>query len=249
MTYDDCLKFLYEQIASFQLQGASAFNKNLDKTIALCNALNNPQNKLKFIHVAGTNGKGSVCHSLASIFCEAGYKTGLFTSPHLFDFRERIQINGLYIEKEFVASFINANHQLIGDLKPSFFELTFAMAMVYFNEKDCDIVALETGMGGRLDSTNIVSPELCIITTIGMDHQQYLGDTIEKIAAEKAGIIKQNIPVVVGSICAPAMAVIENQAMTAQASLTHSRNALKKSARIAKIGTEEKLLHSEFALK
>lgn len=200
MQYEECLNFLFEQLPLFQRQGQVAFNRDLAKTIALCNLIDNPQNDLKFIHVAGTNGKGSVCHTLASVWMEAGYKTGLYTSPHLFDFRERIRVNGAYVEKTFVVDFVKQVQHHIVELQPSFFELTFAMSLAYFKHTGCDIVVLETGMGGRLDSTNVVQPVLSIITTIGLDHQQYLGDTIALIAAEKGGIIKPDIPLLIGNL-------------------------------------------------
>lgn len=194
MNYQQTLDFLYSQLPIFQRQGKAAYNKDLGKTIALCKAIGNPQNDLKFIHVAGTNGKGSTCHFLASIFKEAGYKTGLYTSPHLVDFRERCRINGAYIDKDFVCAFVSNLQETILEIQPSFFELTFAMSLAYFKEQKTDIVILETGMGGRLDSTNVVSPELAIITNIGLDHQAYLGETVAEIATEKAGIIKHGIP-------------------------------------------------------
>jgi len=226
MDYDECLSFLFEQLPIFQRQGKAAFNKDLGKTIALCHLLDNPQDHLKFIHVAGTNGKGSVCHMLASVFMEAGYRTGLYTSPHLFDFRERIRINGVYIEKDFVIEFVTSIKEDIKDLKPSFFELTFAMSLAYFKHKACDIVVLETGMGGRLDSTNIVLPELSIITTIGLDHQQYLGNTYKLIAKEKAGIIKQNTPVVVGQMRKDAFETIKTVAEEKNATVIETSAAL-----------------------
>ncbi|MGB0432629.1 MAG: bifunctional folylpolyglutamate synthase/dihydrofolate synthase, partial [Bacteroidia bacterium] len=194
MDFKQTLNFLFNQLPIFQNQGKSAFNKDLGKTIALCKAIGNPQNSLNFIHIAGTNGKGSVCHMLASVLKQSGLKTGLYTSPHLLDFRERIRINGEYISKAFVVEFIESIKHEIETIKPSFFELTFAMALKYFEFQKTDIVVLETGMGGRLDSTNIVTPILSIITNIGLDHQMYLGNSIKAIAKEKAGIIKHQIP-------------------------------------------------------
>lgn len=212
MNYQQTLDFLYSQLPIFQRQGAQAYNKDLTRTIALCKALNNPQEKLKFIHVAGTNGKGSVCHTLASIFKEAGHSTGLYTSPHLLDFRERIQLNGAYITKEFVCDFIARIKDAIETIKPSFFELTVAMAFEYFAAKKADIVLLETGMGGRLDSTNVITPELSIITNIGMDHMAYLGNTLKAIAVEKAGIIKPGRPVLTGNAAPETTALFEEKA-------------------------------------
>jgi dihydrofolate synthase/folylpolyglutamate synthase len=182
----------------FQRTGASAYRKDLHNIIQLCNILGNPQNDLRFIHVAGTNGKGSVTHILASILQEQGYKVGVFVSPHYTDYRERIKINGKLISKKFVTRFVTDNIDKFKTINASFFEITNAMAFAYFKEKKTDFVVLETGMGGRLDSTNIVTPLLSVITNISFDHQQFLGNTLPLIAAEKAGIIKPGIPVVIG---------------------------------------------------
>lgn len=182
----------------FQRIGNAAYKANLDTTIALLNHLGNPQQNFRCIHVAGTNGKGSVSHMLAAIFQQAGYTTGLYTSPHLTDYRERIRIDGQMIDKKFVSQFINKNKEFLNKLKPSFFEMSAGLAFDYFSKRKVDIAIIETGMGGRLDSTNIVQPELTVITNIGWDHTQFLGNTLEKIAAEKAGIIKKEIPLVVG---------------------------------------------------
>lgn len=182
----------------FHRIGPAAYKANLDNTIALSDALGNPEKNLVCIHVAGTNGKGSVSHMLASIFMEAGYKTGLYTSPHLVDFRERIRINGEMAGKEWIAEFVTKNQNLFQDIQPSFFEMSTVMAFCYFKEHQTEIAIIETGLGGRLDSTNIITPELSIITNIGWDHMNLLGDTLEKIAIEKAGIIKNNITVVIG---------------------------------------------------
>lgn len=226
MQYEECLNFLFEQLPIFHKQGKAAFNKDLAKTIALCELIGNPHHDLKFIHVAGTNGKGSVCHVLASVWKEAGHTTGLYTSPHLFDFRERIRVNGNFIEKDFVVRFTEQVKEHITDLQPSFFELTFAMALAYFKHMKCDIVMLETGMGGRLDASNVVTPELSIITSIGLDHQQYLGDTIELIAAEKAGIIKPKVPVVIGQLPEEAEQVIAAKAQEQTSPLFKSSETL-----------------------
>ncbi len=185
--------------------GAAAFKENLTNTITLCKFLNNPQSKFKSIHIAGTNGKGSVSHMLASVLQTAGYKTGLYTSPHLKDFRERIKINGdpdgyREISQEFVIEFTEKIKPLIEDIEPSFFEITVAMAFDYFSREEVDIAIIEVGLGGRLDSTNIITPELSVITNIGWDHMNMLGDTLQKIAFEKAGIIKPGIPVVIGEV-------------------------------------------------
>lgn len=198
MDYRETYEWLISKLPIYQRIGKAAYKANLTDTIQLLNALNNPQDHFKAIHVAGTNGKGSVCHILASILQEAGYKTGLYTSPHLKDFRERIKINGEMISEESVIQFVKKNKKVFEDLSPSFFEMTVAMAYDYFANEKVDFAILEVGMGGRLDSTNISKPILTVITNIGYDHMQFLGDTIEKIAAEKAGIVKKKIPLVVG---------------------------------------------------
>lgn len=182
----------------FSRSGAKAYKADLKNTLALCNYLDNPQNKIKTIHVAGTNGKGSVSHILAAVFQENNYKTGLYTSPHLKDFRERIKINGRMIPEDFLIDFVEKTKGISEEIKPSFFELTFVMALEYFAQQKVDLAVIETGLGGRLDSTNVISPLLSVITNISFDHKDILGDTLAKIAFEKAGIIKQNIPVVIG---------------------------------------------------
>src|SRR5690606_3128046 len=181
----------------YQRQGTAAYRDDLINTITLCNALGNPERKFKSIHVAGTNGKGSTSHMLASVLQIAGYKTGLYTSPHLKEFTERIRINGIEISTEFVVNFVNRIHPIIQEIHPSFFEITVAMAFDYFVHEKVDVAVIEVGLGGRLDSTNVITPELSLITNIGMDHVAILGDTIEKIAAEKAGVIKRNTPVII----------------------------------------------------
>lgn len=196
-TYAEAIDYLYSRLPMFTRDGASAYKKDLDRTIALCEALGNPQNSYKTVHVGGTNGKGSSSHMLASILAVAGYKTGLYTSPHLVDFRERIRVNGQQIDAQFVVDYVNSQRHLIEEVQPSFFEATVAMAFDYFAVQQVDIAVIEVGLGGRLDSTNIIEPEVSLITNIGMDHMNLLGDTIEAIAKEKAGIIKQNTPVVI----------------------------------------------------
>ena len=196
-TYAEVIDYLYSRLPMFTRDGASAYKKDLDRTLALCEALDNPQHKFKTIHVAGTNGKGSSSHMLAAILASAGYKTGLYTSPHLVDFRERIRINGEQISEQFVVDYVNTQKDLIEEIQPSFFEATVAMAFDYFAKEEVDIAIIEVGLGGRLDSTNVISPEVCLITNIGMDHMNLLGDTLEEIAGEKAGIIKRNTPVVI----------------------------------------------------
>lgn len=198
MTYDETVEYLFSRLPMFQRIGAPAYKADLSNTLALCDLLGNPQDRFKSIHIAGTNGKGSVAHTLASIFQECGYKTGLFTSPHLKDYRERIKINGNLIDKSFVVGFVDDFIKRGERIQPSFFEMTCAMAFAWFAKEEVDIAILETGMGGRLDSTNVVSPELSVITHISLDHQEFLGDTVEKIATEKGGIIKEKTPVVIG---------------------------------------------------
>lgn len=198
MNYQETIQWMFNKLPMYQLQGASAYKKDLTNTILLLNHLNNPEKKLKCIHVAGTNGKGSTSHLLASVLQEAGYKVGLYTSPHLKDYRERIKINGKMISEEFVCSFINENKNFLEKNDLSFFEMTVGLAFSYFDENKTDINIIEVGMGGRLDSTNVITPEISVITNIGLDHTQFLGNTLEKIAFEKAGIIKENIPVVIG---------------------------------------------------
>jgi dihydrofolate synthase/folylpolyglutamate synthase len=197
MNYAQTLEYLFTQLPMFSRVGAAAYKPDLTNTIKLCEALGNPQQKFKSIHVAGTNGKGSTSHMLASILQTAGFKTGLYTSPHLVDFRERIKIDGVYCSKEFVVEFTQKIKPLIATIQPSFFEITVAMAFSYFAEQKVDIAVIEVGLGGRLDSTNIITPEVSIITNIGLDHTQFLGDTIPQIAGEKAGIIKKDVPCIV----------------------------------------------------
>jgi dihydrofolate synthase / folylpolyglutamate synthase len=198
MTYQETLDYLYSQLPMFSRIGSAAYKKDLHNTIELCNALGNPQHTFKSIHIAGTNGKGSTSHMLAAMLQQAGYKTGLYTSPHLKDFRERIKINGGMVSETFVVDFVERTKALTRLLEPSFFELTVAMAFDYFATEKVDIAVIETGLGGRLDSTNIITPILSVITNIGYDHMNILGDTLLQIAFEKAGIIKQNVPVVIG---------------------------------------------------
>jgi dihydrofolate synthase/folylpolyglutamate synthase len=198
MNYQETVNWMFNQLPLYQLQGAIAYKEDLTNTILLSRYLGSPEKNLKFIHVAGTNGKGSTSHLLASVLQEAGYKVGLYTSPHLKDFRERIKINGKEIAEDFVIEFIakHKNFFEINDL--SFFEMTVGLAFDYFKKEKIDIAIIEVGMGGRLDSTNIISPLLSVITNIGKDHTQFLGTTFEAIATEKAGIIKQHIPVIIG---------------------------------------------------
>ncbi|MGJ7029546.1 bifunctional folylpolyglutamate synthase/dihydrofolate synthase [Niabella hirudinis] len=198
MTYQQTLDFIYEQLPMFSRVGASAIKSGFDNIYALCKVLGDPHTKTRFVHIAGTNGKGSVSHMLASALQVQGYKTGLYTSPHLTDFRERVKINGQMISEQAVVDFIEKIRPVTEQLQPSFFEITVALAFDHFATHAVDIAVIETGLGGRLDSTNIIYPLLSVITNIGLDHVQLLGDTLPKIAAEKAGIIKKGIPVVIG---------------------------------------------------
>jgi dihydrofolate synthase/folylpolyglutamate synthase len=210
MTYQQTIDYLFAKLPMFSRIGAAAFKKDLTNTIRLCEALGNPQHQFKSIHIAGTNGKGSTSHMLAAILQTAGYKTGLYTSPHLKDFRERIKISGQWIEEDFVVEFTKKIQPLINEIEPSFFEITVAMAFDYFAKQQVDIAVIEVGLGGRFDSTNIITPELSIITNIGWDHMNMLGDTLEKIAFEKAGIIKNGIPVVIGEVIDETKPVFES---------------------------------------
>ena len=198
MNYQKTIDFLFTQFPAYQKHGLNAFKPGLERVLKLSNLVGNPHKKFKSIHLAGTNGKGSCSHMLASIFQEAGYKVGLFTSPHLKDFRERIKINGVEISKKMVIDFVDRFKTEAELIKPSFFEYTTIMAFEQFANQKVDIAIIETGLGGRLDCSNIITPEISIITNIGLDHQQLLGDTLTKIAGEKAGIIKKNVPVVIG---------------------------------------------------
>lgn len=198
MNYQETLNYLYNSTPVFEHVGAVAYKEGLQNTLALDKHFNHPHTNFKTIHIAGTNGKGSCSHSLASILQEAGYKVGLYTSPHLVDFRERIRVNGKCISKERVVKFVEDERKFFEPLHPSFFELTTALAFKYFDEQKVDIAIIEVGLGGRLDCTNIISPILSIITNISFDHTQFLGDTLAKIAAEKAGIIKKGVPVIIG---------------------------------------------------
>ena len=220
MDYFETIDYLFSRLPMFSRIGSAAMREGLSNTILLCEALGNPQTKFKSIHVAGTNGKGSTSHMLASVFQTAGYKTGLYTSPHLKDFRERIKVDGEQIHQDFVVGFVEKWRSLIEEIKPSFFEITVAMAFDYFAQKQVDIAVIEVGLGGRLDSTNIIIPELSIITNISYDHMQILGDSLPKIAYEKAGIIKKDIPVVVGEYQSETYEVFEKKALVENAPLS-----------------------------
>jgi dihydrofolate synthase / folylpolyglutamate synthase len=197
MNYQETLSYLFSQLPMYQRIGKAAYKADLNNTLALDEYFNHPHKKYKTIHIAGTNGKGSTSHMIASVLMASGYKVGLYTSPHLKDFRERIRINGDMITEEYVIDFVEKHRLIFEKIKPSFFEMTVAMAFEYFANQEVDVAVIEVGLGGRLDSTNIISPILSIITNIGLDHTDLLGDTIEQIAAEKAGIIKENTPIII----------------------------------------------------
>lgn len=198
MTYDETIRYLYDSVPMFQRIGATAYKAGLDNTHTLDEHFHHPHRRFKTIHIAGTNGKGSCSHTLASILQAAGYRVGLYTSPHLIDFRERIKVNGRCVSEDYVVRFVEQERVFFEPLRPSFFELTTALAFKYFAEQEVDVAVIEVGLGGRLDCTNIITPMLSVITNISFDHTQFLGDTLAKIATEKAGIIKQGVPVVIG---------------------------------------------------
>ena len=212
MNYAETLHWMFNQLPMYQNQGATAYKKDLTNTLILSEYLGNPERKIKTIHVAGTNGKGSTSHLLASVLQEAGYKVGLYTSPHLKDYRERIKINGENISEDFVCDFINKHKSFFEYNQLSFFEMTVGLAFDYFAKEKVDIAIIEVGMGGRLDSTNIITPLVSVITNIGLDHTQFLGNTLELIAGEKAGIIKQNIPIVIGEYTSETLPVFIEKA-------------------------------------
>lgn len=226
MNYTETLDFLYSKLPMFTRIGEAALKKDLHNTIALCAELGNPQEKFKTIHVAGTNGKGSTSHMLAAILQQAGYKTGLYTSPHLKDFRERIRINGSMVPESFVADFVAGQQQAIEAIQPSFFEVTVAMAFEFFAKEQVDVAVIEVGLGGRLDSTNIIHPELSVITNISLDHINILGNRIEDIAYEKAGIIKANIPAIVGERESPSAEVFIQKAADVSTTLEFASDIL-----------------------
>ena len=212
MNYQQTLEYLYTQLPMFSRIGAAAYKKDLHNTLALCKALGDPQTRFRSIHIAGTNGKGSTSHMLAAILQQAGYKTGLYTSPHLKDFRERIKINGEMVTEAFVVDFVQRTKKISEKIQPSFFELTVAMAFDYFEKENVDIAVIETGLGGRLDSTNVITPLLSIIINIGYDHMNLLGNSLPEIAGEKAGIIKPGVPVVIGEYLPETKDVFLNKA-------------------------------------
>jgi dihydrofolate synthase/folylpolyglutamate synthase len=224
--YQKTIAYLFSQLPIYQRIGPAAYKADLSNTLALCDLLGQPQRKFRSIHVAGTNGKGSVSHFMASILQEAGLKVGLYTSPHLKDFRERIRINGRMIPKAIVNDFVNAHRHHFEMIRPSFFEMTVGLAFDYFARERVDIAVLETGLGGRLDSTNVVVPELAVITNIGYDHMQFLGNTLEAIAVEKAGIIKEQVPVVIGERQRETEYVFMSRAAAMQSPLTFASDVI-----------------------
>ena len=219
MNYQETLDWMFVQLPMYQRQGAAAYKKDLSNTVLLVDEIGNPEENFKSIHVAGTNGKGSCSHMLASILQEAGYKVGLYTSPHLIDFRERIKINGKEIPEQKVIDFVAMNKTFFKENFLSFFEMTVGLAFEYFSEEQVDFAVVEVGLGGRLDSTNIIKPEVSLITNIGLDHTQFLGDTLAKIAFEKGGIIKENTPVVIGEFQRETFPVFEEIAKEKHADL------------------------------
>ena len=224
MNYQETCLYLFSQLPQFEKDGATGFNEGLRNTLALDEHFGHPHRSFRTIHVAGTNGKGSCSHTLAAILQTCGYKVGLYTSPHLVDFRERIRVNGHRISEQYVVDFVERERPFFEPLKPSFFELATAMAFKYFSDKKVDIAVIEVGLGGRLDCTNIIRPELSVITNISFDHTQFLGDTLAKIAAEKAGIIKQNVPVVIGEATPETRPVFEEKAREKQAPIVFAED-------------------------
>ncbi|MFK7807668.1 MAG: folylpolyglutamate synthase/dihydrofolate synthase family protein [Saprospiraceae bacterium] len=219
-SYQETLDYLFEQLPMYQRQGKAAFKKDLTNIKLLCEKLGNPHDEFNSVHIAGTNGKGTLAHLIAGLYQTRGLKVGLYTSPHYVDFRERIKLNGEYISEEAVVNFVNENKAHFEEIKPSFFEITVAMAFDYFAKEEVDIAIIETGLGGRLDSTNIIRPDISVITNISFDHQAMLGDTLPKIAAEKAGIIKPDVPVVIGETQQEVVSVFEEKAKAVGAEIT-----------------------------
>ena len=226
MNYQETVEWMFNQLPMYQHQGASAYKKDLTNTLLLSNYLGNPEKKLKCIHVGGTNGKGSTSHLLASVLQEAGYKVGLYTSPHLKDFRERIKINGVEISKTFVTEFIDEHIDFFKTNNLSFFEMTVGLALDYFAKENVAIAIIEVGMGGRLDATNIITPLVSVITNIGLDHTQFLGNTLESIATEKAGIIKTSIPVVIGEYNSETKPVFQNKANSTDSAIYYAADLI-----------------------
>lgn len=226
MNYQQTIDWMFAQLPMYQKQGASAYRKDLTNTILFADYLNHPESKVKTIHIAGTNGKGSTSSMIASVLQEAGYKVGLYTSPHLKDFRERIKINGKKISKAFVCEFIEQHKAFFEKHNLSFFEMTVGLAFDYFDKQKVDVAVIEVGMGGRLDSTNIISPLISVITNIGLDHTQFLGNTLSEIAAEKAGIIKPHTPVVIGEYTSETKTVFDEKATKQQAEIYYASDLI-----------------------
>lgn len=244
MNYQECINWLFSQLPMYQRQGKAAYKANLDNSIAFSDYLQKPENKFKSIHVGGTNGKGSVSHLLASVFQEAGYQVGLYTSPHLIDFRERIKINGELIPEQNVIDFVVKHQDFMKKQQLSFFEMTVGMAFSHFAENKVDIAIIEVGLGGRLDSTNIIEPELSVITNISLDHTALLGNTLTKIAGEKAGIIKPNTPVVIGEFHPETFPVFEEKASSVDASLFLTNQASSKIRYTSQVKYQQKNLNT-----
>lgn len=239
MTYSDTVNYLYSLFPAYHRIGKAAYKGNLDNTLELDLCFGHPHTKFRTVHVAGTNGKGSVSHMIASVLQEAGYRTGLYTSPHLKDFRERIRVNGEMMGEADVVSFVRLHDELIRRVQPSFFELTVAMAFDYFERMKVDVCVIEVGMGGRLDSTNIITPELSVITNIGHDHMEFLGDTLAAVAGEKAGIIKEGVPVVIGETQTETTSVFRERADLMHAPLSFADSVY--SCRLGKLFTSNGL--------
>jgi dihydrofolate synthase/folylpolyglutamate synthase len=227
MNYNQTLEFLFSSMPSFQEKGATAYKPGLERVTAFCRHLGNPQRNYFTIHVAGTNGKGSVSHMLASILQQAGYRTGLFTSPHLTDFRERVKVDGQMISKQKVVNFVDKHHDKMVELGLSFFEMTAALAFDHFAQSDCEVVVVETGLGGRLDATNIILPAVSVVTNVGLEHTDLLGDTVQKIAAEKAGIIKKSIPLILGEANEEYNAVFEEVAAANKSKVIYAEQSFR----------------------
>jgi len=255
MNYLQTIEYLFSRLPMYSRIGVAAFKKDLTNTITLCEHLGNPHHKFKSIHIAGTNGKGSVSHMLAAILQTAGYKTGLYTSPHLKDFRERIKVKGNEISEKFIIAFTEKIKPLIEEIEPSFFEITVAMAFDYFAEQKVDVAVVEVGLGGRFDSTNIITPELSVITNIGWDHMNILGDSLEKIAFEKGGIIKDGVPVIIGEMIPETKLIFEKIATEKNAPLhlaTEERNVAgwewEKHELIVEVAEQGKTDHKKYHL-
>lgn len=244
MSYQQAIDYLYNRLPMFSKLGSAAIKKDLVNIQKLCEALGNPQNQFKSIHIAGTNGKGSSSHMLCAVFESAGFKTGLYTSPHLLDFRERIRIHGLMLSKEDVVAFLTNHKELIETISPSFFEVTVAMAFYYFAKQKVDIAIIETGLGGRLDSTNILCPILSLITNISLDHTAILGNSISEIAKEKAGIIKPNTPVIVSEFTAESKLVFQEKAASCQAEIHFASEEWK--INVLKKDNQKQLVSAEY---